>query len=266
MHWLVKTEICRCSRSNLNCSGKEMKFVHVYCFHTAVTWICTQQRLDRNDSERLLMVFVSHGNNLFGILENLKLCVHVNEVGVTWPSWSLQTFLDYLRVEINIGVWADSYEYMLFLYYSGMELPATSSRQLPGIFHFTNDTISCVITVGHICVLICEQVQLDWKIETFLPPRRDCMKGDEMETKKIGGSVNLMVSHPWFVHFKSSGCFFFFSQFNYLFIFTFSTQRRFFLCDWNPEFLQVRGQQGGHVHPLHPQAVRPAPPSRGLHR
>lgn len=91
-----------------------------------------------------------------------------------------------------------------------MELPITSSRQLPGIFHFTNDTISCVITVGHICVLIREQVQLDWKIETFLPhPRRDCMKGDEMETKKIGGSVNLMVSHPWFVHFKSSGCFFF---------------------------------------------------------
>lgn len=24
---------------------------------------------------------------------------------------------------------------------------------------------------------------------------RDCMKGDEMENKKIGGSVNLMVSH-----------------------------------------------------------------------
>lgn len=24
---------------------------------------------------------------------------------------------------------------------------------------------------------------------------RDCMKGDEMENKKIGGSVNLMVRH-----------------------------------------------------------------------
>lgn len=28
-----------------------------------------------------------------------------------------------------------------------------------------------------------------------------------------------------------------------------------FLFNSNSELLQIRGQQGGHVHPLHPQAV-----------
>lgn len=76
------------------------------------------------------------------------------------------------------------------------------------------------------------------------------MKGDEMETKKIGGSVNLMVrrsaQHP--LLYLSNG------------FMNISTREKdvnmiFFLFYLNPELLQIRGQQGGHVHPLHSQAV-----------
>lgn len=40
----------------------------------------------------------------------------------------------------------------------------------------------------------CEMIDEGRQTILSPPPPRDCMKGDEAETKKIGGSVNLMVS------------------------------------------------------------------------
>lgn len=88
---------------------------------------------------------------------------------------------------------------------------------------------------------------------------RDCMKGDEMENKKIGGSVNLMVRG--FMGFYSG----FYKSINQYFQTCKTRFHRSFLFPWS-ELLQIGGQQRGHVHPLHPQAVWPASPSRGLHR
>lgn len=51
-----------------------------------------------------------------------------------------------------------------------------------------------LFTINDLSDSRCEMIDEGRQMIPFRPPR-DCMKGDEAETKKIGGSVNLMVSH-----------------------------------------------------------------------
>lgn len=79
---------------------------------------------------------------------------------------------------------------------------------------------------------------------------RDCMKGDETDNKKIGCTVNLLVR---FNRFSSPGRT------------SPQLQTELFVFGIFSEFLQVGDQQGGDVHPLHPQTVWYAPPGWELH-